>query len=91
MRAAVLALAALAGSLALSGCATKLSADDVGKLIDKTHAAGCGGSVTVDVRGGTGQLGGSASGQFTATLDCPKGISVGSVVGSGDSPLVVRQ
>ena len=86
-----LALTALAASLALSGCATKLTADDVGKLIDKTHAAGCGGSVTVDVRGGTGQLGGSASGQFTATLDCPKGAGVAPAAQPADSPLVVRQ
>lgn len=67
----------------LSGCATKLTSDDAVKLIAAYHAAGCGGSVTVDVRGGTGQLGGSASGQFTANGTCPQApqpATVGQVV-----------
>lgn len=63
-----------AAALALSGCAaSKLSAADTVSLINAFHNAGCGGSVVVDVRGGAGQLGGSASGQFTANGECPVG------------------
>ena len=69
MRAAILASVA---ALALSGCASKISATDAATLITAFHAAGCGGSIVADLRGGTGQLGGSASAQLTVNADCPK-------------------
>jgi len=84
--------AALAASLALGGCATKLTAADGVKLMKAAHENGCSGSVVLDVRGSSGQLGGSASGQFTLNGQCtgqapPKpGLAIGQVVGQLPPP-----
>lgn len=89
--------AALVASLALlgpglAGCATKLTAKDGVQLMKAAHDNGCSGSVVLDVRGSTGQLGGSASGQFTLNGQCtgqapPKpGLATGQVVAPGGPP-----
>lgn len=86
-----LAVAAVAASLALSGCATKLTAADGAKLLKSAHDNGCSGTVLLDVRGSTGQLGGSASGQFTLNGKCDPAAAPGLVVGQavGQAPPVV--
>lgn len=83
-----LVFAALVASLALSGCATKLTADDGAKLLKSAHDNGCSGTVLLDVRGSTGQLGGSASGQFTLSGKCDPAAAPGLVVGQvvGQAP-----
>lgn len=90
MRGAILASVA---ALALSGCASKITATDAATLIEAFHAAGCGGSILADIRGGTGQLGGSASGAVTVQGSCPSaGVDkpsappYGGAVASPDAP-----
>lgn len=66
----------LCAALTTTGCmsfAKNVTAKDAGLLIDKLHAAGCGGSVDIDLRGGTGQLGGQVGAQFTVRGQCPVG------------------
>lgn len=58
----LLILAAVAASVALSGCAAFKNAtpEDLGKLVDHLAAAGCSGTLVIDVGAATGQLGGGA-------------------------------
>lgn len=74
------ALVAALAAVALSGCATKLTPDDGVKLMKSAHDNGCGGTMLLDVRGSTGQLGGSASGQFTLSGKCDPNAGVVSIV-----------
>jgi hypothetical protein len=63
----------LAGSLALSGCATpgaKLSPEQIHQLFVDFRDAGCKGSAGFDIGAGTGQLGGEAHATARASGDC---------------------
>jgi hypothetical protein len=66
-------LGAVASAAALSGCASNMNAADAATLIGAFHAAGCGGSVDVDIQGGSGQLGGQGSVKVRVVGDCPVG------------------
>ena len=67
------ALLACVAALTLSGCATRMTPAETSDLIRTLHEAGCGGTIVVDIRAGSGQLGGSGSAQFTANGSCAPG------------------
>lgn len=54
----------------LCGCATKLTADDQVKLINAFSNAGCAGSISAGVTGGTGQVGGGITGHVDVNGTC---------------------